>query len=229
MLDGSEIDFELEGPWSTGDGEAKLGRICLTFIDPSLGGTGYLDHAAEEMHLVARHALDHLDHPGCETACYRCLKSYANQRFHELLRWPLAVSYLEALATEPPERQPTAVGDIDDPGPWLEAYAAGVGSPLELRFLRLFEQHGFHPAKQVSIAARAGEPPISIADFAVPERRLAIYIDGASVHVGSKLRRDRHIRTRLRNGDPPWQVEELRAPDLSVGAALVARLKMTTP
>ena len=229
MLDGSEIDFELEGPWSTGNGEAKLGRISLTFIDPSLGGTGYLDHAAAEMHLVASHALDHLDHPGCETACYRCLKSYANQRFHELLRWPLAMSHLEALAADPPERQPSAVGDIDDPGPWLEAYAAGVGSPLELRFLRLFEQHGFRPAKQVPIAARASEPPISIADFAVPERHLAIYIDGASVHVGSKLRRDRHIRTRLRNGDPPWQVEELRAQDLSAGAALVERLKMTTP
>ena len=139
------------------------------------------------------------------------------------------MSHLEALAAAPPERQPTAVGDIDDPGPWLEAYAAGVGSPLELRFLRRFEQHSFHPAKQVPIAARVGESPISIADFAVPERHLAIYIDGASVYVGSNIRRDRHIRTRLRNGDPPWQVEELRAQDLSAGAALVERLTMTTP
>lgn len=28
-------------------------------------------------------------------------------------------------------------GDIDAPRPWLEAYAAGVCSPLELKFLRL--------------------------------------------------------------------------------------------
>jgi hypothetical protein len=225
MLDGSEIDFELEGPWDTSESESRLGRVALTFIDPSLGGTGYLDRAAEDFHLVARYALDHLDHPHCETACYRCLKSYANQRFHDLLRWPLAVPHLEALAAQPPERQPIERGDIDDPAPWLEAYATGVGSPLELKFLRLFEAHDFHPEKQVPIAPRQGDPPISIADFAVPDRRLAIYIDGASVHVGANLRRDRHIRDRLRHGDPPWRVEELRAQDLREGRALVERLK----
>lgn len=95
------------------------------------------------------------------------------------------------------------LGDIDDPRPWLEAYTAGVGSPLELKFLRLFEQHGFHPQKQVSVAPNPGEPPISIADFAVPDRRLAIYIDGAAFHVGQRLRRDRFIRQRLHNGNRP--------------------------
>jgi hypothetical protein len=38
----------------------------------------------------------------------------------------------------------------------------------------------------------------------VPERRLAIYIDGASVHVGQNLRRDRNIRDRLRTAEPAW-------------------------
>jgi hypothetical protein len=199
--------------------------VSLTFIDPSLGGTGYLEHAAEDFHLIARSALDHLDHPGCDTACYRCLKSYANQRFHDALCWPLAAPTLEVLAAERPERQPVEMGDIDDPGQWLEAYAAGVGSPLELKFLRLFEQHGFHPDKQVPIALREGDSPISIADFTVPAHRLAIYIDGASVHVGSNLRRDRHIRDRLRNGDPPWQVEELDARNLREGKALIERLR----
>jgi hypothetical protein len=225
MLDGSEIDFELEGPWPTADGESRLDCVSLTFIDPSLGGTGYLDRAAEDFHLVARRALDHLDHPDCETACYRCLKSYTNQRFHDMLRWPLAVSHIEALAAEPPEPQLREIGDIDDPGPWLEAYAEGLGSPLELRFFRLFQEHGFHPEKQVPVAPNASEPPISVADFAVPEHRLAIYVDGASVHVGSNLRRDRHIRERLRKGEPPWRVEELRFQDLGEGRALVERFR----
>ena len=57
---------------------------------------------------------------------------------------------LEELAG--PRRAPAReTGDIDDPRPWLEAYAAGVGSPLELAFLRLFETHGFHPQKQVPV------------------------------------------------------------------------------
>jgi hypothetical protein len=51
------------------------------------------------------------------------------------------VNILEALgAAEAPVRRPLETGDIDDPKPWLESYAAGVGSPLELKFLRLFEQ-----------------------------------------------------------------------------------------
>ena len=54
---------------------------------------------------------------------------------------------------------------------------------------------------------------------------MAIYVDGASFHVGANLRRDRYIRDRLRNGDPPWQVVELWARDLSEGAALVERLR----
>ncbi|MBI2202475.1 MAG: hypothetical protein HYU41_01280, partial [Candidatus Rokubacteria bacterium] len=115
-------------------------------------------------------------------------------------------------------------GDIDDPRPWLEAYAAGVGSPLELRFLRLFEQHGFRPERQVPLSAEPEGLPITLADFAVPERRLAIYVDGAAFHVGQNLRRDRFIRARLRGAAPPWRVEELRAADLRLGEALIRRL-----
>jgi hypothetical protein len=75
---------------------------------------------------------------------------------------------LEELAQAVPARRPLETSDIDDPRPWLEAYAAGVGSPLELAFLRLFEKCDFHPQKQVAVAPNPGESPISIADFAVP-------------------------------------------------------------
>jgi hypothetical protein len=132
---------------------------------------------------------------------------------------------LTELASAPPQSRPLQTGDIDDPGPWLEAYAAGVGSPLELKFLRLFEQHGFRPQKQVPVAVSPGALPISMADFAVPERRLAIYVDGAAFHIGSRLRRDHFIRTRLREGNPPWRVEELQARDLRLGLGLVDRLR----
>lgn len=132
--------------------------------------------------------------------------------------------YLEALAAAPPAPRPLQTGDLDDPGPWLEACAAGVGSPLELKFLRLFEQHGFRPQKQVPIALTPGGRPITVAGFAVPERRLAIYMDGASVHVGTNLRRDRLIRQRLAAASPPWRVVELRARDLGQEAGVVARL-----
>ena len=161
--------------------------------------------------------------PNCETACYRCLKSYQNQRYHEHLEWPQIIPALEELAHDVPKGRRPETDDIDDPKPWLEAYAAGVGSPLELKFLQLFERLGFSPKKQLPVSPTPAESPVSVADFAAPDRRLAIYVDGAAFHVGHRLRRDRFIRDRLRNAKPSWQVEELRACDLGRGATLVER------
>lgn len=226
MLDGSEVEFELEGPWTRKIDGQELHYVSLSFIDSSLGGTGYLAKAASEFDQVAKRAIQHLQHEGCQTACYRCLKTYANQRFHDYLSWPLAITTLESLAQEPPVAQSPAVGDTHDPRPWLEAYAAGVGSPLELKFLRLFEQQGFKPDKQVEIGIPDGTTPITIADFAVPERRLAIYIDGASVHLGHVARRDGLIRNKLRSANPPWTVIELRASDLGRVSSLSGQLRL---
>jgi DEAD/DEAH box helicase/Domain of unknown function (DUF1998)/Helicase conserved C-terminal domain len=225
MLDGPEIELALEGPWVIEEGGRRRKRGALTFIDGAVGGSGFLDRAAAELHRVAERAIDHLDHEDCETACYRCLKSYRNQRYHAYLSWPHAMPDLVMLAREAPTPVPLAQRDQDDPGPWLEAYAAGVGSPLELRFLRIFEQHGLAVDKQVPIAPDDGGPAISIADFVVPGRNIAIYVDGAAFHTGANLRRDARIRERLRQGNKGWKVVALTASDLRRGEALVREIQ----
>ncbi len=226
MLDGTEIEFELEAAFTRTDerGEHRIGT--LTFIDAAVGGSGFLDRAAGELHLVAARAIEHLDHVGCETACYRCLKSYQNQRVHSLLSWPLVMPDLEQLATGAPEALPLQRGDSDDPGPWLEAYAAGVGSPLELKFLRLFEAHGIAVDKQVGVSVEVGGPVVSVADFAVRGTKTLIYVDGAGFHRGSRLRRDRGIRKRLREGGIGWKVVEVGGNDLGRAAALLDRINL---
>ena len=78
------------------------------------------------------------------------------------------------------------------------------------------------------MSASDGLPPLSIADFSVPSRRLAIYVDGAAFHIGARLRRDRIIRNRLREGPLRWNVVELRASDLARGASLVQELATRT-
>ncbi len=230
MLDSGELDFHLDGPWNVDINGNRINRVSLAFIDPSLGGSGYLVRVAEQIDQVAAAALsqllDHVEDANslaqrCETACYRCLKTYYNQRHHEYLCWPLAVPGLEALVLEKAAKQPLEAGDLDDSAAWLEAYAAGVGSPLELKFLRVFEGLGFHPEKQVPISADPLSQPISIADFAVPDKRIAIYIDGASIHVGANLRRDQYIRAKLRGCTNPWAVLELRASDLGKVAEML--------
>lgn len=224
MLDGPEIEFELEPLFPFRDEAGSRCRGSLTFLDPAVGGSGFLERAAAELHLVAARALEHLDHDDCEAACYRCLKSYQNQRFHHKLSWPHAVPALEALKQKNPVRRPGRSSDLRRVRAWIEAYEAGVGSPLELRFLRMFEAKGLKLEKQYAISLDPGRPPLTYADFAIPERRLAIYVDGAGFHVGKNLRRDRHIRARLRAAEPPWRVEELSAADLANGMAKLADL-----
>jgi hypothetical protein len=226
MLDGSEIDFTLESMWTddtSGPGER---RGCLTFLDTAVGGSGFLDRAATELHCVARRAIEHLDHDGCDTACYRCLKTYQNQRYHELLNWPLIMPDLEALAAAPPTKRASELGDDKDPNPWLDAYAEGVGSPLELRFLRLFEQHGIEVDKQVAIAPEEGGKPFTVADLVVRGTRIAIYVDGAAFHTGANLRRDRAIRRRLRELASAWRVVELTADSLRSPDAWLQELRV---
>lgn len=215
MLDGPELEFELEPLWEerNQDGTRKFG--ALTFVDGAVGGSGFLEKCIDELHLVARRAIEHLDHPKCESACYRCLKSYANQRHHEHLSWPSILPDLEGLAVGAPEPVPAELGDIADPRPWLDAYDAGVGSPLELKFLRLFEQHGIEVEKQVSVGVTPDGPAISQADFRVTGTSTLLYIDGAAFHTGSRLRRDRAIRRSLREGSAGWRIVELTARDLS--------------
>jgi hypothetical protein len=223
-LSESDLDFEFEGSWDVSSGGQRWRQVSLAFVDPNLGGSGYLPRIAEAFHSVARAALEHLQHDGCVTACYRCLKAYENQRHHEFLNWPRVIGDIHALSETPPQSRPIESADIDDPRPWLEAYSAGVGSPLELKFLRLFEKHGLAVEKQVPVSPSDDEPPISVADFAIPGKRVAIYVDSAAFHVGQALRRDRFIRQRLAEARSPWRIVELKAADLAKGHALVDML-----
>jgi hypothetical protein len=112
-----------------------------------------------------------------------------------------------------------------DPKPWLEAYDAGVGSPLELQFLRLFEKNGIEVDKQVPVSAEEGGTPISVADFVVKGTKTAIYIDGAAFHRGERLRRDRFIREKLVAGGAGWKVQAFGKGDLANTSAVVAAVR----
>jgi hypothetical protein len=77
----SSRDFEVlfEGLRTVpGPGGGPTYQGILTFIDPNLGESGYLERFAERLPEIAAGALYHLDHDACEAACYRCLKSYDN-------------------------------------------------------------------------------------------------------------------------------------------------------
>ena len=118
------------------------------------------------------------------------------------------------LAQEAPTPQALNAIDLNDPVPWREAFAAGCASPLEYRFLKLFEASGLNPVKQYPIGEE-GKRAFTVADFAFPEKRIAIYVDGAAFHTADRLRRDSAIERRLQNMTPPWKVVRMRARDMT--------------
>jgi ATP-dependent helicase YprA (DUF1998 family) len=217
----NDLDVLFEGARDVKRGERTFTQMVLTFVDPNIGGSGYLRRFVEELPEIALATLQHLDHPDCDSACYRCLKSYRNQRHHSLLSWPSVVSTLEELTESELAEVPLAKADNDDPTPWLEAYAAGCQSPLEHTFLKLMEKAGLQPTKQHPISRVPGGKVFTVTDFAFLEKRVAIYVDGAAYHRGETLRRDRAIEETLTTMEPPWTVVRWRAKQLSGWSSLL--------
>jgi len=132
---------------------------------------------------VARAALEHLRDHDCPCSCYRCLRSYRNQRVHGLLNWRLVVPYLNAAVLENVEQVGAQRPVATTEGPeWDEARREGCGSPMELRLLRAMREAGLdEPEKQYEVHRTDGTL-ITIADFAYPQHRLLIYVDGLAFH-----------------------------------------------
>jgi hypothetical protein len=130
------------------------------------------------------------------------------------LHWPSILSDLEALAQEPPSPVALERGIAYDPRRWLEAFDAGVGSPLELACRRLFELNGIAVEKQVPVSPDEFGPAISTADFAIPAAKLAVYVDGRRLPRRQPPAARQDLRDRLRAGTAGWRVVELTASDL---------------
>ncbi len=139
---------------------------------------------------VAYAAFQHLSGHDCPSSCYRCLRSYRNQRIYRLLNWRLVMPQLKAaisetLTTTGTTRPSQSVME----GPeWGAARREGCGSPQELRLLLAIRQAGLpEPQKQFRITNDAGHL-ITQADFAYPDRRLLIYVDGLAFHSSIRMR-----------------------------------------
>jgi hypothetical protein len=112
--------------------------------------------------------------------------------------------------------------DPTNPEPWRQAKEAGVGSPLELEFLHLFERFGLDLDKQYTVELD-GEP-FTVPDFADPDSKLAVYVDGGAVHAQAPVsERDAAIRNRL--AEEGWKVVSLRSGDLKRGEGLADEIK----
>jgi ATP-dependent helicase YprA (DUF1998 family) len=186
------------------DGTSQEEPLDLLLIDPVLGGSGLLRRLAEHLPAVAKAALKHLDGHECPDSCYRCLRSYRNQRHHRLLDWRLAVPYLQALTGETVVEAGKVQGAQPVPkneGPeWDEAHAEGCESPQELNLLKAIRADGSlpEPAKQYEVWD--GGRLLTRADFAFPDAspKVLVYVDGLEWHTSVRQRtHDTRITNKL--------------------------------
>jgi very-short-patch-repair endonuclease len=170
------------------DGQEEV--LEIIWVDSVIGGSGLLREIATHFPQVAHAAVQHLAGHDCPTSCYRCLRSYRNQRMHARLNWRLIYPQLLAAADE-------EVGTVEliapirsaTEGPdWDEARRNGCGSPIEYRLLLAMRAASLpEPEKQFTVADQVGHV-ITVADFAFPNQRILIYVDGLAFHSSLRAR-----------------------------------------
>ena len=176
----------------------------MMLIDPVLGGSGLLGRLALHLPAVARTALEHLDGHDCPDSCYRCLRSYRNQRVHRLLDWRLVVPHLRALTGEavvqegPIQGVQPLTGNV---GPeWDEARAEGCDSPQELNLLKAIRADGSLPEPTKQYEVWDGNRVLTRSDFAFlcGPKKVLVYVDGLQWHSSVRQRTlDNKITNRL--------------------------------
>ena len=186
------------------DGPTREEPLDMMLIDPVLGGSGLLKRLAEQLPAVARAALEHLDGHDCPDSCYRCLRTYRNQRMHRVLNWRLIVPYLRALTGETVTEEGPIQGVRPVPGnegpEWDEARAEGCESPQELNLLKAIRSDGSLPEPTKQHEVWDGSRMLTRADFAflASDKKVLIYVDGLQWHSSVRQRTlDNRITNRL--------------------------------
>ncbi len=190
----------------------------LLFYEAAEGGAGVLTRLVKDpdaMHEVARHALENAhyrvdgddirdvstemaheegrDDP-CVAACYDCLLSYTNQRYHDDLDRRLLPDLLQPWLDATVE----AGGGGRSHGEQFEVLLAECESELERDFLRFLHQHGYAlPDQAQRFLQNFGTRP----DFFFDRDGVyaAVYVDGPYHEYPHRAERDKQVTATLRD------------------------------
>lgn len=196
--------------------EDENGLQSGVIYDPVPGGSGFLDLLINYWEDVVDAASGILSSCDCETACYRCLLGYANQRYHEQLNRHFAVDILKSH-----RGGFSRASDIPPAAPRDEGEMEGQDSNKEEEFLEILEDRGFPLPEDAQHRIGLGGSSYTIADFAYPSRKIAIYIDGLSrEYHGDTDTQVRDRRKRLLLKGKGWTVLSISATGLEDEAVL---------
>ncbi|MGH7728732.1 MAG: DEAD/DEAH box helicase [Vulcanimicrobiaceae bacterium] len=189
------------------DAAGKELPVEVLWIDRIVGGSGVIDLIAREFSRVAKAALQHLGGHDCERSCYRCLRTYRTAWRGDVLDWRSTIGFLRNaaeldLAPGPPA---AACGSFEHDAEWERARAEGCDSPAELRLLEALRAADVQePEKQYRIDRSPGHV-LTVADFAWPEQRLLVYVDGLAFH-NTRRQRIHDARQQRALQDLGWRV-----------------------
>lgn len=179
-------------------------RHTLIFYDTMPGGTGYLRRLLDELPAVAARALAHLEGCACETACYRCLMEFWNQRHHALFDKRLVLSALHALAAGTPQ---TATATPLDEETCFDSF-------LEAQFYQLLRDAGLPLPKTQRVVRSANGRHIARADFAYEQNRLLILTDGRQFHTQTAAQIAHDLAQRNQLTQEGWRLLEFTYQDV---------------
>jgi hypothetical protein len=190
--------------------QVDQGGACWAVLyDPLPGGSGFLPEILRHWPAVCERASRVLRACTCKTACYKCMLHFRNQQHHDVLNRWRALELMSDLVGEPTrehEIPPVALKEAVD--------EEGTESWAESRFLALLEARQFPlpPTKQYRVELGTG---YTVADFAYPEARVLVFIDGMSAGLhGDPARRRQDKLKRAQAKMQGYQVVEISAEGL---------------
>ncbi len=194
--------------------ERDDGQAWVLIYDPMPGGSGFLQQVREHWQGVCGEAREVITSCDCEDACYACLLTFWNQRHHGVLNRHRAADLLKLHDRPMVSGHATAPNLAKPPGGDAEE-----DSPAEQDFLDLLAGRNFPlpPEKQYTVQLPDGS--LTLADFAWPDDRVLVYIDGMTWHGAPDIQRADHItRIKLRNAG--YKIVEMTAQELGDTAAI---------
>ncbi|MBN1888258.1 MAG: DEAD/DEAH box helicase [Thermoflexales bacterium] len=185
------------------------GACWAVLYDPLPGGSGFLPEILNYWPAICQRAAGVLETCTCKKACYKCMLHFRNQQYHDVLDRLQAVELMGRLAGE-------AVREYDIPsvvikGP-VDKQLAESGSEERFQYLLEARHVPLPPEKQYRVELGTG---YTVADFAYPQQRVLVFIDGmsASLHGDPEQRRKDKLK-RAQARMQGWHVVESTAEGL---------------
>ena len=183
--------------------EKKPGRIII--YERSEGGTGTLSAIVKSEQLIrkiASKALEilhftkdgkELNSESCATACYNCICSYYNQRYHSILNRKLVKDFLIDLS-----KFSHSTNSQDD-NLIYQTFLQQCASGLEKEFLHKLKELNLPMPNEIHKVLSNAGVPIAEADFYYEKLRLCIFIDGPVHGKDFVMADDKKKREKLKN------------------------------